>query len=159
MSEMMVKFAQGATKENLDKLAIDPGAIYIVTDLDEMYYDTQEKRAKLVDSKTLVYDIDNTTVLNTLKPNTLIVKELPVANVSYRGCFALLDNGTDDILYICKKVSGSYKWMKLEGTEYEEGTGNGSEIIPPTGGEDPSETTAVLGVAVLGKMKLGEGGA
>lgn len=46
---------------------------------------------------------------------SFIVSVLPEPTVLYRGRIFILDNGTEDVPYICLKKSGSYGWYTLGG--------------------------------------------
>lgn len=157
---MDVKFKQGKALSSLEAHGIDPGALYIVTDVDELFYDTEEGRSKIIDTDTLVYELNYPSGLQGVGLNMLVCKTLPVANNSWRGTFLLLDTGDTDELYVCRKLNGGYSWMHIASNGEEAGSGDGSELIPPSSGgnDNTSNTTAVLGIAILGKMKLGSSG-
>lgn len=74
-----------------------------------------------------------------------VVTTLPLASASYRGKYLILEKENIDYLYVCMKKSGSYQWFEIS-----------TDTTGLPGEETTSKTTAVLGVAVLGNMKLGE---
>lgn len=80
---------------------------------------------------------------------TIAVSKLPAANANHRGRILLLENNDTDTPYMCLKKSGTYAWYEIQtGTTGIPGEGE----LPDVSGE----TTAKLGVAVLGTMVLGQ---
>lgn len=55
---------------------------------------------------------------------TFIVTSLPTPSAIFRGKIFILDNGTEDVPYICLRKSSSYAWYTLGGggESYEEAT-------------------------------------
>lgn len=80
---------------------------------------------------------------------TIAVSKLPAANANHRGRILLLENNDTDTPYMCLKKSGTYAWYEIQtGTTGIPGEGE----LPDVSGE----TTAKLGVAVLGTLVLGQ---
>lgn len=98
---------------------------------DTSYYDISPSAYEELISK--INNISENNIIN-------VVKYLPKAEEKYRGKFVLLEEKETDILYICRKLNGTFSWMRIDSDGEEEG-GNLSAIL----GE------AVLGLALLGE--------
>lgn len=85
-----------------------------------------------------------------LPPNAFICDELPIASSIYRGVVAMVENGTTDEVYICRKVNGDYVWSNIDTGENLPGTAEGMEFTY-------NGSSAVIGAGIIGQMILGMG--
>lgn len=83
---------------------------------------------------------------------TIVVNKLPAASANHQGRILLLEANNTDTPYMCLKKSGAYAWYEIK-TGASGIQGEGDLPTPPA---ESGETTAKLGVAVLGTMVLGQ---
>ena len=69
---MNVKFKKGKS-ENLKNLTIEPGTLYLTTDLHELFIGTSSGKKKIVDKDALLLDKENFIYLDT-NPVTKIMR-------------------------------------------------------------------------------------